>query len=192
MFLSPFFFFKTHFRKLTGRTWQLRRCLLHSSRWFGTSWTSATLQTSSRRWTPPTPPQRCLRTVTASSRWGGKEELLYNQTGFGCDSLSGGLQTEIFPLCSPCRSLHRTTSIFASLLCGCLSGLWLQAEWNVDMDEKSLYTFSTFCLRLYSTYSTAIEVIKWSFECPQKVAVSQHESVCVHWYSNWLKGLLLE
>lgn len=111
---------------------------------------------------------------------------------FCCDSwFCCCLQTGIF-LRAPCRSSHRTTFIFASVLCWCLPGLWLQADWNVDTDEKLHYTLSTFCVWLYLTYSTAIEVIKWSFECPQKVAVSQHESVCAYWYSNWLKGLLLK
>lgn len=151
------------------------------------SWTSATLPKSSRRWTQPTLLQLCLRTVTASSRWEGVQGC-QTTTLFLCCCC---LQTGTF-LCAPCRSLHRTTFLFASALCWCLSGLWLQAVWNVDTDEKSHYTLSAFCLRLYLTYSTAIEVIKWSFECPQKAAVSQHESVCVHWYSNWLKGLLLK
>lgn len=63
--------FASHSRKSTGRTWQLRRSLPRSSPWSGTSWTSAILPKSSRRWTRPTLQQRCLRTATASFRWVG-------------------------------------------------------------------------------------------------------------------------
>lgn len=134
-------------------------------------------------YSPAALPQNCDRIFQV----GGCSEMLMKHSFV----MTHFCQTRTL-LCGPCRSLHRTTFIFASALCGCLSWLWLQAVWHVDTDEKSHYTLSVFCLWLYLTYSTAIEVIKWSFQCPQKVAVSQHESVCVHSYSNWLKGLFIE
>lgn len=60
---------ETHCRKSTGRILLPRRFRPRSSRSFVTSWTSATSPRSSPRWTPPTPPQPCPRTATASFRW---------------------------------------------------------------------------------------------------------------------------
>lgn len=181
-------FFKTHFRKLTGKTWQLSRCPPRSSLWFGMSWMSATLQMSSQRWTPPTPPQRFLRTVTVSSRWEGDVRqldcslswlmlLLFLDRSIAPCSLQAIAQDNIY-IC-----LYFLLMFFWVVVAGsakCWHG------WKIAL------CIIHFCLWLYLTYSTAIKVIKWSFECPQKVAVSQHESVCMHWYSNWLKGLLLK
>lgn len=137
-----FFYDLFHCRKLTGRTWQPRRCLPRSSRWFGMSWMSATLQRSSQRWTPPTRLRPCLRTVTASSRWGaqGRSD---NRAVFVVNRQE---RSSVLPA-GYCTGRH-----WYLHWCWCLSGFWLQAVWNVDTcgeKKKSHNTFSTFCLRLF-------------------------------------------
>lgn len=138
-------------------------------------------------YSPAALPQNCDRIFQVGGRW----RMLHSQTAFLLWLMFLLFTGRNIPLCSLQVIAQDGISI---CMCFVLMFVWALVAGSVKCWHgwKIALYIMRFCLRLYLTYSTAIEVIKWSFECPQKVAVSQHESVCVHWYSNWLKSLLLK